>query len=183
MKFSAASLLLLEDEPLLRRQLGAHWEKLGGAVTLVGTLAEARPALRNLEFDFALLDVNLPDGRCLELLQEKGGRECGQCGDDGGGGAWRGAVAGTTGRLVNLLVRTNAGKESDTLIVGFVVAGAAMRSLLVRGVGPTLVAFALGAGSQDGALVLTLPPGAYTAQVSGVGNATGVGLVEVYEVP
>ncbi len=98
-------------------------------------------------------------------------------------GGVAGAVAGTTGRLVNLLVRTNAGKESDTLIVGFVVAGPAMRSLLVRGVGPTLGAFALGAGSQDGALVLTLPPGAYTAQVSGVGNATGVGLVEVYEVP
>jgi len=71
MKLSGASLLLLEDEPLLRRQLRAHLEKLGLEVTLVGTLAEARQALRNLEFDFALLDVNLPDGRCLELLQEK----------------------------------------------------------------------------------------------------------------
>jgi hypothetical protein len=40
-----------------------------------------------------------------------------------------------------------------------------------------------GATSRDAALLVTLPPGSYTAQVSGVGNSTGVGLVEVYEVP
>ena len=34
-------------------------------------LAEARQALRGLDFDFALLDVNLPDGRSLELLEDK----------------------------------------------------------------------------------------------------------------
>jgi sugar lactone lactonase YvrE len=44
-------------------------------------------------------------------------------------------------------------------------------------------AFALDANSKDAALLLTLPPGAYTAQVSGVGNTTGVALVEIYEVP
>ncbi len=44
-------------------------------------------------------------------------------------------------------------------------------------------AFALGAGSRDAALVVTLPPGSYTAQVSGVGNTAGVALVEVYELP
>jgi sugar lactone lactonase YvrE len=44
-------------------------------------------------------------------------------------------------------------------------------------------AFALDANSKDAALLLTLPPGAYTAQVSGMGNTTGVALVEVYEVP
>jgi hypothetical protein len=31
--------------------------------------------------------------------------------------------------------------------------------------------------------VVTLPPGAYTAQVSGVGASTGIALVEVYELP
>ena len=36
-------------------------------------------------------------------------------------------------------------------------------------------------GSKDSALLLTLPPGAYTAQVSGVTGDTGVALVEVYE--
>ena len=71
MKLTGASLLLLEDEPLLRRRIGAHLEKLGVEVTNAGTLAEARQALRNLSFDFALLDVNLPDGRSLTLLEEK----------------------------------------------------------------------------------------------------------------
>ncbi|MSU48109.1 MAG: DUF1800 family protein [Opitutus sp.] len=43
-------------------------------------------------------------------------------------------------------------------------------------------AFGLTTGSRDAALLATLPPGSYTAQVSGVGNTTGVSLIEVYEV-
>jgi hypothetical protein len=35
--------------------------------------------------------------------------------------------------------------------------------------------------AQESAIFITLPPGAYTAVVSGVGGATGVGLVEVFE--
>jgi hypothetical protein len=37
--------------------------------------------------------------------------------------------------------------------------------------------------SADSALLLTLPPGAYTAQVSGASGDTGVSLLEVYDVP
>jgi len=37
--------------------------------------------------------------------------------------------------------------------------------------------------SRDSALLATLPPGSYTAQVSGSSNDTGVALVELYEVP
>lgn len=37
--------------------------------------------------------------------------------------------------------------------------------------------------STDAALLVTLEPGLYTAQASGVGDTTGVALVEVYEVP
>jgi hypothetical protein len=44
-------------------------------------------------------------------------------------------------------------------------------------------AFALPAASRDAALLATLQPGNYTVQVIGVGNTTGVGIVEVYEVP
>ncbi len=44
-------------------------------------------------------------------------------------------------------------------------------------------AFALANGSRDAALLVTLLPGGYTAQVSGVNQATGVALVEIYEVP
>ncbi len=43
-------------------------------------------------------------------------------------------------------------------------------------------AFALTAGSRDAGIVATLPPGAYSAQVSGVGGTTGTAIVEVYEV-
>ncbi|HVU34292.1 MAG TPA: DUF1800 family protein [Opitutaceae bacterium] len=43
-------------------------------------------------------------------------------------------------------------------------------------------AFQLTAGSHDAALVATLAPGSYTAQVSGVGTAAGVGLIEVYDI-
>jgi hypothetical protein len=38
------------------------------------------------------------------------------------------------------------------------------------------------AASKDAALLVTLQPGVYSAVVSGVGSATGVALVEVYEV-
>jgi hypothetical protein len=44
-------------------------------------------------------------------------------------------------------------------------------------------AFALAPGSKDAVLLVTLAPGSYTAQVSGANNATGISLVEVYEVP
>jgi len=44
-------------------------------------------------------------------------------------------------------------------------------------------AFSLAPNSRDAALLVTLEPGAYTAQVSGVGNSTGVALIEIYEVP
>lgn len=44
-------------------------------------------------------------------------------------------------------------------------------------------AFSLTDTSKDAALLVTLQPGAYTVQVSGVNGTTGVALVEVYDVP
>ena len=44
-------------------------------------------------------------------------------------------------------------------------------------------AFGLNAGSADAALLITLAPGNYTAQVTVATGTTGVALVEVYEVP
>ncbi len=44
-------------------------------------------------------------------------------------------------------------------------------------------AFGLPAGSKDAAAILTLPPGAYTAIVTGANGGTGSALVEVYELP
>ncbi len=51
-------------------------------------------------------------------------------------------------------------------------------------VGASVGAFALAdAASKDAVLLVTLPPGTYSAQVSGVANTGGIALVEVYEVP
>jgi hypothetical protein len=44
-------------------------------------------------------------------------------------------------------------------------------------------AFALPNGSNDAALLITLPPGAYTVEVRGQNNTEGVALLEIYEVP
>lgn len=71
MKFVGVTLLIVEDEPLLRRRLTAHFEKLGADITAVSSLADARRAVRDLAFDAALLDLHLPDGNGLSLLQEK----------------------------------------------------------------------------------------------------------------
>ncbi len=57
-----------------------------------------------------------------------------------------------TGRLVNLAIRTNAGTDAQTLIVGFSVGGAGTSGatpLLVRGVGPSLAQFGLGGVLAD----------------------------------
>jgi hypothetical protein len=44
-------------------------------------------------------------------------------------------------------------------------------------------AFALTPGSADSAVLVTLSPGQYTAQVTGVNGSTGVALVEIYQLP
>ena len=42
---------------------------------------------------------------------------------------------------------------------------------------------AFGLAANDSAVILTLAPGNYTAQVTGPGAATGIALIEVYELP
>ena len=53
---------------------------------------------------------------------------------------------------------------------------------MIRDAARTVGAFPLAEGSRDSALLVTLPSGAYTIQVSGANNTTGVALVEVYEI-
>ncbi len=62
--------LLLEDDAALRRRLAAHLRSLGCEVTEAGRLDEARRLLGTLRFEFALVDLHLPDGEVLELLRE-----------------------------------------------------------------------------------------------------------------
>lgn len=63
------SVLVLDDETLLRRRLSAHLEALGADVTGADSIAAARQHLAALEFDFALLDIHLPDGEGLDLMR------------------------------------------------------------------------------------------------------------------
>lgn len=65
-----------------------------------------------------------------------------------------GSTRGTTGRLANLSVRAIAGAGPDTLIVGFVTAGSGSRTLLLRGVGPTLTNFGVSGVLADPQLAL-----------------------------
>lgn len=139
------------------------------------------------------------------------------------------AYAATTPRLINVSARAQVGTGDGVLIAGFVVDGAASRTVLIRAVGPTLGTYGVGgvladpqleltktvnnatvvvatndnwagdaqitsvgtavgafslssASSKDAAILVTLPPGVYSAKASGVGNTTGVALIEVYEV-
>ncbi|MEY2880907.1 MAG: hypothetical protein RLZZ15_3287 [Verrucomicrobiota bacterium] len=51
-------------------------------------------------------------------------------------------------------------------------------------IGDSVGAFRLAdRASRDAVLAITLPPGTYSAQVTGVGGTTGVALVEIYEAP
>lgn len=64
-------MLVVEDDALLRRQLTAYLERAGAEVLAVGDLGSARRALEALSYDFALVDVHLPDGRGTTLLEEE----------------------------------------------------------------------------------------------------------------
>jgi hypothetical protein len=136
------------------------------------------------------------------------------------------SVSGLTpGGLTNLSVRTSAGTGAQTLSMGFVLGGTGNKTLVIRGVGPTLTtafnvpgtladptltifgpnsqtlvaasndnwtaadagamaavgAFALTSGSRDSAVIVPVGPGAYTAQITGAGNSTGIALAEIYD--
>ena len=134
--------------------------------------------------------------------------------------------ANQASRLAALSVRGAVGSGENILIVGVVVAGPGTKQLVIRGLGPALVAQgvtgvladpqlrifdanglqlqandnwgggsalvnaftavglgSLPANSKDAAFLVTLSPGTYTVQLSGVGATSGVGLIELYEMP
>jgi two-component system, NtrC family, response regulator AtoC len=64
------SILIVEDDVLLRKQIASYMEKLGADVTSAGALEAARNLAAGLSFDFVLLDVNLPDGQGTSLLKD-----------------------------------------------------------------------------------------------------------------
>ena len=126
---------------------------------------------------------------------------------------------GTT-RLANVSTRGSIGTADDVLIGGLIISGSEDKTIVVRAMGPSLVAFGVPGTLADpmvqvfagpdlietndnwqdhalasqlpvnlhptealeSAVMMTLAPGAYTAVVRGVGDTTGIGLVEVFEV-
>jgi len=111
-------------------------------------------------------------------------------------------IGGTTSKTV--LIRGSgpalaafsvAGTLPDPQLQLFQSNGSAASTLLLSNTGwggdpeiasiaSSVSAFSWGtAATPDSALLVTLPPGAYTAQVSGASGDTGIALVEVYEVP
>ncbi|NBQ56957.1 MAG: phosphodiester glycosidase family protein [Opitutaceae bacterium] len=72
-------------------------------------------------------------------------------------------------------------KDGVTLQVNTAWASAP-NALEIWAAGRATGAFSIPAGSQDSALLVTLPPGGYTAIVSAADEGSGVALVEVYEV-
>lgn len=132
-----------------------------------------------------------------------------------------------TPRLINLSTLT-AIDAGTALAAGFVLRGQSARTLLVRGIGPSLATLGVGGtmadpkleffnndtgakidandnwggdaqltavmasvgafplsgpATKDAVLLITLPPGAYSARISDANGGAGTAIVEVYEVP
>ncbi len=68
---SGLTVLVLDDEAMLRRHIAATLERLGADVSVADSVNAARRLSNELNFDFVLLDVNLPDGLGTDLLREK----------------------------------------------------------------------------------------------------------------
>ena len=60
--------LLLEDDPAVRRFVALALEPLPLQLLPCGTLAEARALLEHTPVQLVLMDLALPDGSGLELL-------------------------------------------------------------------------------------------------------------------
>lgn len=63
-------LLLVEDHPSLAEAFDIGLTKAGFAVDRAGSVAAARQFFAEADYDLALLDLGLPDGNGLDLLQE-----------------------------------------------------------------------------------------------------------------
>ena len=191
----------------------------GGTATLTNAFAQVGEFPLSPDSKDAALLVGLPSGVFTAHLTASSGAGVALV------EAYDADPGTPTTRLTSLSARDQVGTGDNILIAGFVITGNVSRTVLLRGIGPTLTrygvngvlanpqlqvfqgntllaqnddwggdatlaavaaqvgAFDLDAASKDAALLLTLPPGIYTALVSGVGNTTGVALVEIYEVP
>src|SRR5687767_1715360 len=64
----SAAILIVDDEPNIRRMLGALLRQEGYSISEAASAAEARDRMEESEADAVLLDLALPDVSGLELL-------------------------------------------------------------------------------------------------------------------
>ncbi len=81
---SGREILVVDDEPLLRKRLARFLESEGSNVVAVSTFEEGKNALESMPFDYALFDVHLPDGLGIDLLEFAKGVSCVIMTADGG---------------------------------------------------------------------------------------------------
>ncbi|MDC0261778.1 response regulator, partial [Planctomycetaceae bacterium] len=62
------SILLVEDEEIIRKSLSEYLSGEGYFLTSAGTVEEALELARKQDFDVAICDVQLPDGDGVQLL-------------------------------------------------------------------------------------------------------------------
>jgi len=70
MNQTAQKVLVVDDEPDIRELLGLTLTRMGLEVTAVEDLGGARRELQDGDFSFCLLDMRLPDGNGLDLVEE-----------------------------------------------------------------------------------------------------------------
>lgn len=88
---------------------------------------------------------------------------------------------GVVGALVDPVIRVFKG--DDMIASNDNWSADATSAAAVAAANTATGAFELTAGSADAAIVLNLAPGVYSVHLGGVGGASGIGLIEVYEVP
>jgi hypothetical protein len=95
-----------------------------------------------------------------------------------------GAALGQFGLAGSLLAQPvlSVYDSSGTLLATNTAWGTEPNAPAIANAAAMVGAFPLASGSADSALLLNLAPGAYTMQISGVAQSTGVALGEVYEV-
>jgi DNA-binding NtrC family response regulator len=71
MNLAGLDILVLEDDTMLSKRTAVLLERLGAEVSVAATVTAARELISAMDFDLALLDVNLPDGLGTDLLREK----------------------------------------------------------------------------------------------------------------
>jgi two-component system torCAD operon response regulator TorR len=67
---NAANLLIIEDEPITRAQLAAHFEKEGYQVFTRESAEDIEPLISDEGIDICLIDINLPGKDGLVLTRE-----------------------------------------------------------------------------------------------------------------